>query len=232
MLIVQHADDDPPGRLGRWLREPGCRHQVVRCHLGERLPSSLTGFGALVVLGGGIGAYDDASHAWLAPAKALLSEAIERDVPTLGVCLGHQLLAVAGGGRVQPADRPQNGVTAVHLTAAGSTDALFHAVPNPTTALHWNNDLVVAVPPGAAVLASSPGGVQAMRLGLRVWGVQFHPEVDVETVRGWARHDVQTGALSRSVAESRLAELQAADRDQVRVWRPFVHRFAQQALLG
>jgi len=230
VLVVQHGADDPPLRVGRWLTEQGCELRVVRGYLAEEVPASLAGHAALVVLGGAMGAYDDEVAPWLTPTKALLAEAAARDVPTLAICLGHQLLAVANQGRVQTQPVHHVGVTPVGLTAAARMDPLFARLDPDASALHWNNDLVVDAPPGAVVLARSRFGVQALRLGSSVYGVQFHPEVDVETVAGWAREDVLTGQTTADEAERELMSLRRSDEQLSKTWRAFTHRFA--SLLG
>lgn len=228
VLIVQHSPDDPPSRLGGWLAEGGCVLEVVRCDLGERLPQSLAGYAGLVVLGGAMGAYDDAQVPWLGQTKALLREAADRDLPTLGICLGHQLLAVANGGRVEVAGVHQGGVTPVSATAAAAQDPLFAGLSGDALAVHWNQDVVLEPPPGAVVLATSAAGVQGFRLGERVWGVQFHPEVDLATVTGWAEQDVAAGRVDAEAVRRRLADIAETD-DAVRAtWGPFVRRFAEQ----
>lgn len=229
VLVVQHSSIDPVGRLGDWLTEGECVLRVVECHHGEELPASLDGYAALVVLGGEMGANDDAEVSWLGQTKALLREAVERDLPTLAVCLGHQLLAVAAGGRVAQAPVPQQGLTPVGLTNAAAGDSLFAPLAD-AAAVHWNNDLVVSAPPGAEVLARSDAGIQAIRLGRNVYGVQFHPEVDVPTVASWADHDVTAGSLSVDGAAQRLSRVAAADPELVATWGHFGHRFAEQAL--
>jgi len=228
VLAIQHSADDPPGRLGRWLAEAGCELEVVRCFLGEPLPDTLTPYAGLVVLGGAMGAYDDHAHPWLGPTKALLRAGVASGLPTVGICLGHQLLAVACSGRVAVAASPQVGVTTVGPTTEARTDPLFAALPPAPVAVHWNNDLVVEAPPGAVVLARTPAGIQAFRLGPSAWGLQFHPEVDLETVSGWARADVEAGVLTADRART-LLESAAVHDDQLQdTWRAFTTRIADQ----
>src|SRR4051794_37184949 len=100
VLVVQHQDDCPPALVGEWLVEVGCRLDVRRPYAGDALPETLAEHGALLVLGGSMGAADDADHPWLAPTKDLVRDAAGRRTPTLGICLGHQLIAVALGGEV------------------------------------------------------------------------------------------------------------------------------------
>ena len=223
ILIVQHDDLCPPGRLGRWLEQAGYRLEVVQGHHHEALPEQPDGFGGLVVLGGQMGAYDDEEHPWLVATKRLLRRAVADGVPTLGVCLGHQLLAVATGGRVAPSKSGQQaGLHRVGLTGQGQADPLLVGLDR---VLHWNNDLVVAPPPRAAVLARTPAGIQAIRIG-NALGVQFHPEVDPAIVGCWANKYVAAGRMTATTAEQHLAALTAADAELAPAWRAFARRFA------
>ena len=212
---MQHSADDPSGLVGRELLAAGCTIDLVRCHLREEQPRSLTGYAGLVVLGGDMGAYDDADYPWLTRTKSLLREAVEHDVATLAICLGHQLLAVAAGGEVARAPSPQRGLEPVGRSAAAGSDRLFGAFGDrDTSAIHWNNDIVITAPKDSVLLATSTAGIQALRLGSRVYGVQFHPEVDLETVAGWAAHDIAAGQLPAEQAHARLAQIATAATQQ------------------
>ena len=227
VLVIQHTPDCPPGRVGDWLSESGCVLEIIHPYAGESQPADLSGHAGLVVLGGEMGAYDDDTAPWLPATRALLAEAVTQAVPTLAICLGHQLLAVATGGRVaRSAAGQQGGTLPVGLLGAAAEDPLFGTVPAGAVATHWNSDLVVELPPGAVALARTPAGVQALRLGRVAWGVQFHPEVDSELVRPWAAADVGSGQLSPERAETWLAEVATADASLVATWGPFVQRFA------
>ncbi|MFT4166554.1 MAG: type 1 glutamine amidotransferase [Microlunatus sp.] len=227
ILVIEHTPVDPPGRVGAWLREEGYELEVVRPYAGDPQPTELSSYAGLLVLGGDVGAYDDEIAPWLPATKALLAQAVTDQIPTLAICLGHQLLAVASGGRVAKSPAGQQGGTpTVGLQPAAATDPLFGGVSPDAVAVHWNNDLVVELPPGAVELARSTAGVQAMRLGDRVWGVQFHPEVDAETVRVWAAADVDSGTLTAERATAWLTEMEDNDAILQSTWRPVIHRFA------
>jgi len=138
--------------------------------------------------------------------RDLLAAAVEAAHPTLGICLGHQLLAVACGGSVarNPAGK-QIGVLPVGLRPAAGIDHLFGSVSGGTRpeSVQWNDDIVVRVPPGAIRLATTSDGVpQALRVGEAAWGVQFHPEVDVAIVTAWAEeHGPPTPAQAAALAD-------------------------------
>src|SRR5579875_3236310 len=101
LLVVQLDPTDPVGRLGEWLTEAGLDLDVRALDAGEALPADLSEHDGVLVLGGSMGAEDDAVAPYLKDVRALLRAAVEHEVPTLGVCLGHQLLAVSAGGRVE-----------------------------------------------------------------------------------------------------------------------------------
>lgn len=226
VLIIQHTPTCPPARVQTWLADAGCRLDLVRGDLGERIPADLTGYAGLVVLGGQMGAYDDADHPWLTETKALLRHAVDTDVPTFAICLGHQLLAVACGGEVETSPiGPQIGLVPVALTVAGREDPLFAGLPEDAWAVHWNNDVVTRVPDDAVVLANSRGGVQALRLG-SAWSVQFHPEVDVAVLQAWGDEDVASGVLEEDVLLDRLDDVMAADPVLEATWQGFTQSWA------
>ena len=113
----------------------------------------------------------------------LLADALHRGLPTLGVCLGAQLLALAGGGAVYPGTAgPEIGWAPVALTEAAGDDLLLPGLPAELTVLHWHGD-TFDPPPAADLLAVSPRyRNQAFRCGARAWGLQFHLEIDQAAV--------------------------------------------------
>jgi GMP synthase (glutamine-hydrolysing) len=177
-----------------------------------------------------MGAHDDADFDWLTDVKALVRSAVDDGTPVLGVCLGHQLVAVALGGEVAPAERGQQiGVLQAGWTAEAAADRLFEAVVTlgDAPAVQWNNDVVTRLPEGAVVLARTPHDeLQAVRFAPSVWGVQWHPEAGEEIIRPWADHD-RDDAVERGVdVDAYVADVVAA-RDRSRsTWRVLADRFA------
>lgn len=240
VAVVQHQESCPPALFGTWLAEAGCRLDVVRPYLGDPIPD-LTGgqapYDAVLVLGGTMGAHDDATIAWLAPLKEQIRAAVEAEVPLLGICLGHQLTAAALGGRVEKNPLGQTvGVQPVGWTAEAGADALVGSgdPPGDTSreqrCVHWNNDVVVEAPAGTTVLAATPdGALQVARFGVAAWGIQAHPEADVAVVRRWAEKD-REAHLARGVdQEAVLAELGSARDELASQWRPVAERLAALA---
>lgn len=218
--IIQLDARVPAGQFAALL--PGAH--LVRYDEGQPLPD-LADVDALVVLGGRQNAYDPA----LAPVAELLRSATTAQVPTLGICLGAQLLAVSHGGSVEvsaPAG-PERGIITVRARPGAETDPVLGAVVERfgrdfcTVSMH--DDAVTDLPEGATWLAASQQyPYQAFRLGSAL-GVQFHPETDAATYAEWLNreegvdHEVgraqwnerteQLAGLARAVAEALTHEL-------------------------
>lgn len=225
MAVIQHEDECPPDLFEGWLRSAGVQLDVVQAHRGQPVPSKLEADG-LLILGGHMGANDDDSCAWLPATKELIRSVVADGAPFLGICLGHQMAAVALGGRVERnAGGTTRGIVPVGLTDAGRADPLLGAQADQPS-VHWNSDIVTAVPEGAALLATSPdGSAQALRFAELAWGVQFHPEASAALVKGWlvergpgkpVPEKVQAAFAGVVEAEPRLRE----------AWEPFARRFA------
>jgi GMP synthase-like glutamine amidotransferase len=184
------------------LRERGIASHAVRLDLGAPIPE-LGGFDALWVMGGAMDVWQEDQYPWLAAEKAAIREAvIDRAMPYLGICLGHQLLADALGGVVQPAARPEVGVFEIARTPAGQRHALLDGLPPRPRVLQWHAAEVVEPPAGAEVLASSEDcAVQAMTVGARALGLQFHLEVDGPTLEDWLSVPDNVAALVRRRGE-------------------------------
>lgn len=229
VLVVEHEGQCPPGWVGEWLTAAGHRLDVRRPYrAGEELPTDLSGHRSMVVLGGSMDAYSDEAHPWLTRVKQLVREAAADRVPALGICLGHQIAAVALGGAVQANPRGQQiGVLEVGWTPAAADDPLLSGLTGARVAVQWNNDVVHVLPPGADALARTPHGeVQAARHAPTVWGVQSHPEAGEEIVRAWADND-RDQALERGVdVDEYVAHVAAAREELRRSWQPLATRFA------
>ena len=165
-------------------------------------------YDAVIVLGGAVHPDADASSPWLVAETKLIREAIHAAIPTLGVCLGAQLIARAAGSWVGPAPESEVGWFPVTLTDAGRADPVLAVLPDGAQAFQWHH-YSYAVPDGAVELGRSPSCPQAFRLGEHVWGVQFHPEVTREMVYEWtemAPDQVDGSVVSlRSETDERIA---------------------------
>jgi len=229
ILAIEHEAQCPPAHVGTWLTEAGAEIEVCRPWAGDELPA-LTSYDGLVVLGGSMGADDDALHHWLAPLKQMVRDAVDTGVATLGICLGHQLLASALGGSVTPNPRGQQvGLYDVGWLPAAGDDALVGGFGQ-VRGVQWNSDIVVGLPEGSVALAETPEGeLQVARFAPRAWGIQLHPEVDVPILTSWAAGD-RDDHLERGIdQEAVLREIEAAHDELDRAWRPLAVRFLEVA---
>lgn len=225
VLVVQHSDDCTVGWFGPWLEGAGCVLDCRRPYAGDPLPADLTGHDGLLVLGGPQNANADEIAPWLPATRALLRAAGESATPALGICLGHQLCAVAYGGVVERNPRGQQlGLLDVGWLPARDGDELVGGLVGRRRGVQWNDDIVTTLPSDAVLLAATPeGDPQAVRWAPTVWGVQLHPEVDAGILAGWASEEsdrYDDDRLDRAVAAAAEAE------DELRAaWRPLAERF-------
>jgi len=215
VTVIENASDVPLGSFGDHLADAGLAVRTVRVHAGEPLPAVDDLGAGLVVLGGHASAYDDATTPWLPDLRALLLDAATTGVPTLAVCLGAQLLAVAGGGQVTVAAPPgrEAGAVRIFWRPEAKTDVVVGAAARAAAEVGGrasvyptsHADAVSELPQDAVWLASSNMyPFQAFRLGSAL-AVQFHPEADAALVERWL---ADADAEDRDAALASLAEAQ------------------------
>jgi GMP synthase (glutamine-hydrolysing) len=222
LLVLQHIACEPPAAFEDELRSRGL--DLVRVELDEGEPlADWRDFPAIVVMGGPMGAYDEAEHSWLAPEKQLLREAVDADVPVWGVCLGAQLLAGALGARVYPGERAEVGLMPVELSPAAASDPVFAEAPSSFPTLQWHGD-TFDLPEGATLLASSPAyRNQAFRIG-RSYGLQFHIEVSLELATEWGEVPAYARSLEATLGPGALDRLLAGVEEHADVTLPLARR--------
>lgn len=228
VLVVQHDDECPPAWVGDWLVAAGCAVDVRRPYAGEDMPADLSAHEAMVVLGGPMGANDD-QHAWIPVTKELIREAADDQLPTVGICLGHQLCAVALGGEVgrNPLGQ-QLGLVETGWLPAADADPLFGVLTGTRSGVQWNDDIVLRLPEGATLLAATPADEpQAVRFAPTVWGVQLHPEADARVITPWA--DADRARYDDDRIDVALAAVTRGRDELERGWRPLAESLVRIA---
>lgn len=154
----------------------------------------------LVVLGGPMGVYETDLHPWISGEITRLARRLMINRPTLGICLGSQMVAAAMGARVYPGLVKEVGFAPVTITAAGHGSPLCHIEKVPV--LHWHGD-TFDLPPGAELLASTAAYPhQAFRRGDNILAIQYHPEMGEDpSFEIWLRDEPYIERAGTTVAE-------------------------------
>jgi len=180
--VVRHVAFEDLGIFGPVLSAAGFDLSVMDAGVDE-LFEPIVSSDLVVILGGPIGVYEDSVYPFLVDEQRALAQRIRDGLPTLGICLGAQLVAAALGARVYPGGRKEIGWTPVQLTEAGGCSCLSKLEGQ--AVLHWHGD-TFDLPEGAERLAStSLYENQAFALGSNVLALQFHPEVDARRFEQW-----------------------------------------------
>jgi GMP synthase (glutamine-hydrolysing) len=138
------------------------------------------GFDAVVVTGSRASVYWE--EPWIEATREWVAGAVDRGLPALGICWGHQLLADVLGGTIEPMGEYELGYRSVEH----SGDDIFEGVPAEFTVFTTHSDAVTELPPGAECIAENDYGVHGFRHG-NVYGLQSHPEYDPETAEAVVR---------------------------------------------
>lgn len=211
VLVFRHVPHEGLGTLAPALRSAGFPVRVIDIARGRPALPSPERLSALIVMGGPMGVYEKSKHPFLRREIAYIRRAIRAQRPVLGVCLGAQLIAHALGKRVYPNGKKEIGWYPLHRTAAARRDPLFSRFPKTATVFQWHGD-TFDLPNGGTLLATSPRcRRQAFRWGDRVYGLQFHVEVDPAMVREW---------LSQPGVDEELQAVDGRARREIRRQRP------------
>jgi GMP synthase (glutamine-hydrolysing) len=184
-LVIQHIEYEPLGTIEA-AAPGGVDFSYIRPYRDERLPVSLDGWEALIILGGPMAVYQMDENPYLLDEMRLIEKASAAGIPTLGICLGSQLIAHAAGASVYPGSVREAGWGSVRLTSDGRSDRLFAGLAEVLPVFQLHGD-TFDLPAGSVLLASNDScRNQAFRIGDSVYGLQFHVEVTAELVRKWS----------------------------------------------
>ncbi|MBW4607793.1 MAG: glutamine amidotransferase [Hassallia sp. WJT32-NPBG1] len=229
-LVIQHVPFEDLGNLRPVLEQRG--YQIVYQQAGlddlsliEPLQPDL-----LIILGGPIGVYEEQDYPFIKDELRLLEKRLTKDLPTLGICLGSQLMARALGALVYPGGNGKEvGWGKLQLSPAGESSFLRYLSASETAVLHWHGD-TFDLPKDAVLLASSPQYQnQAFSWGNNCLGLQFHPEV---TARGMERWFIGHACEIASLNGTSVSQLRADTRLHAPALESMTYRFWDDWLDG
>ena len=241
ILCVRNEPSDTLGIAPRLLREAGCAVEVLDAFdPAARWPASPSPAPparggerrGVVVFGGEMNADQLDYFPYLLQVRQLMRDAVSRGVPTLGICLGAQILARAFGASVYRAPVRELGFTPIDPSPSAGTDPILGWLQPGDRFFQWHED-TFDLPAGATLLATGQFvRAQAFRLGSG-WGIQFHPEVEAEEIDRWLRE--AAGSLEATWGRSAgqvMAEVRAHLADQRRRARSLFQAFAREVTLA
>lgn len=202
-LVIRHVPFEDLGMFAAPLHRAGYRIEYRDVGTANFMDFAPEAPDLLVALGGPIGVYEDRAYPFLRREVELLTTRLKMKRPTLGICLGAQLIARASGARVFPSGIKEVGFEPVSLSEAGQASPLRHLEGVPM--LHWHGD-TYDLPKNATLLASTARTVQqAFSIGHTVLGLQFHAEVDtgVGFERWLVGHACELAAAKIDIAKLR-----------------------------
>jgi len=181
-LVIMHVEAEGPGTLGHYLEAIQASVHTARLYAGDPLPAPA--FDVIISMGGPMNVYEEERYPFLREETSFLERAISAGVPTLGICLGAQLIAKACGAAVKKAPGREVGFSSVDLTLEGRQDALFQRLPESLPVFQWHED-TFDLPPGSFLLATSPRCPNQAFRYLNAYGLQFHVEVTRNLLWQW-----------------------------------------------
>ncbi|MBL7071900.1 MAG: type 1 glutamine amidotransferase [Candidatus Omnitrophica bacterium] len=197
ILILKNIDIEGPGTIGTFFEDHGWDIETIELNKGndslsrnggrDQLPEDLSRAEAIIILGGPMNVYEENKYPFLKEENELIKEAIRTGIPTLGICLGAQLIAKACGARVKRAKNKEIGWHKVKLTPEAAEDPMFKGVKSELDVFQWHGD-TFDIPDNSELLATSKDCKnQVFRYGKNAYGLQFHVEISAHDIVNWVK---------------------------------------------
>ncbi len=229
-MVLRHVAFEDLGLLGPVLTRSGWDCEILEAATADLTQQKIADADLLIVLGGPIGVGDIDDYPFIATEIALIEKRLASDQPTLGICLGSQMMAAALGARVYAGPVKEIGWAPLQLTDDGRASCLAPLGESDATVLHWHGD-TFDLPAGATRLASTPAYAnQAFAFGKNALALQFHIEADPARLEEWyVGHTVELGAAKIAIPALRSATAQVAPRIPAQAERIFTRWLGQIA---
>ncbi len=218
LIIEQDATLPGHGLLGQRIAAAGLERASVNAWSDDLATVDPTRYSAVIAMGGNASAFDVENDPWLLGVQDLFERTIAAATPAFGICLGGQVLARTLGADVRIGETGEYGWHEISPLPAAADDPVLSALTQRSGTMQWHRD-TFDVPAGAVRLAESTTTAnQAFRFGASAWGIQFHPEVEVDVFDTWqANHPGAAAAIGMTLTEMRAAVVRGCDAS--RAWR-------------
>ena len=228
ILILQHLAIEHPGIFRDFFNADSFSVDTIHLDQGESIPD-LRDYDALWVMGGPMDVWEEQKYPWLRSEKSAIRAAIRNfNIPFVGICLGHQLLADALGGEVSMSKEPEVGMMNVELTSQGKLDPHLLGLPDPLKCFQWHSASITRVPEQLNVLASSQVcPIQALGNGHSVISIQFHIEITRDTVSEWYSVPAYQASLDKTLGQGSISDLKKAVDDNLEGLNNLARQFYQ-----
>ncbi|MFA5145882.1 MAG: type 1 glutamine amidotransferase [Candidatus Omnitrophota bacterium] len=198
IVVLKHVGSEGPGTIADFFANTKWDLSVIDLGRESALLGELTNIDGIVSMGGPMNAYEEELYPFLKDEIAFLKKAVEEEIPTIGICLGAQLLARSCGATVKRAEEEEIGWYDVELTEDGLRDPLFSGIPAKIRVFQWHHD-TFEIPAGGTLMAKGRGCLnQAFKVGANAYGLQFHVEVTPQMITSWIR---ECGELREGAAD-------------------------------
>lgn len=220
ILSIQNIACETLGALEEPLRSEGYELYEIQAP-SDQIPKCADEFNAIIILGGPMSVYEGIEY--LKKEQALIWDANQKQVPTLGICLGSQLIAGALGGTVHRGIKKEIGWHDIHITSAGLNGLFKGFGQKDLRVFQWHGD-TYTLPPNTKILAYSDLYPQAFQIG-NAYGLQFHLEVTMGMIRTWLEkykeETTKEGLNANSILPRKEDEIQELNTKCKKVWSNF-----------
>lgn len=204
IVFIKHIGIEGPGTIRDFVDAAGYNVAEIDLEQGDTLPNDLSKVQGVISLGGPMNVYEEHKYPYLKNENNFIKKVVDRNIPFLGICLGSQLLAKAAESKVIKSPKKEIGFSAVSLTNEGRQDCLFTGVENNFDVFQWHEDMS-CVPTDGALLASSQScPIQAFKVGVNAYGLQFHVEITDCSIIEWCDKYINMDENSARMKEAML----------------------------
>ncbi len=210
-LSLQHIDIEDPGTFKDYLLADGHEITTIQLDQGDRIPTNLDSYDAMLCMGGPMDTFMENEYPWLVEEKKAIAEYVfNLKKPFLGFCLGCQLLGEVLGGKVIESIPPEIGVLDIDIETNAKDDHVFNFLPKKIKALQWHSYEVIGLENNSKVqvIGTSPSTkYQIFGYENYAYGIQFHLEIRKTTVDDWAKVPEYKNALEKSLGADALPQM-------------------------